>query len=72
MVGKVAYMEVSNFNYDITRGSIIVPWHMSPVLSAKVKRELSQNKRFWHTLDIGNVFRPIVGLRNPLYSQFKE
>ena len=29
---------------------------MSPVLSAKVRRNSSQNEELWDTLDIGNVF----------------
>ena len=40
-----------------------MPWHMSPVLSAKV-RNSSQNEWLQQTLDIGNVFEPIVSFKN--------
>ena len=29
---------------------LILPWHMSLVLNAKLRRTLSQNERLWHTL----------------------
>ena len=37
-----------------------MPWHMALVLSAKARRNLSQNERLWQTLDIGNVFGPTI------------
>ena len=53
---------VSNFGYGITRESI-VPWHMSLVSSAKVRRNSSQNERLQHTLDISNVLMPTLGFK---------
>ena len=31
---------------------------MSPVLSAKMRRNSFEKEQLWHTLDIGNVFKP--------------
>ena len=33
-----------------------MPWHMALVLSAKLRRDLSQNEPLWQIQDIGNVF----------------
>jgi hypothetical protein len=41
-----------------------VPRHMSPVLSAKMRRNSSQNEQLWHTLHIGNVFGPTFDFEN--------
>ena len=37
---------------------------MSLLLSAKVKRNSSQNEQLWKILDIGNVFGPTTGFKN--------
>ena len=62
---------VSTFGYGSTRESI-VPWHMSLVMSAKVRRSLSQNEHLWHTINIGNVFEPTSSLKNSQYLEFKK
>ena len=37
---------------------------MSPELSAKVRRNSSQNERLWQILDIGTAFGPTFSLKN--------
>ena len=46
--------------------------HMSPILSAKVRRNLPQNEQLWQPLDTSNVFVPTFSFKNSQYFQFKE
>ena len=50
----------------------IVSWHVSPILSAKMRKILSQYKQLMQTLDIGiNVFGPTFDNKNSQYFQTK-
>ena len=49
-----------------------MPWHMSLVLTAKVRRNLSQNEQLWQTPEIGNVLGPTFGFKNNFNSKSKN
>ena len=66
LVSEAAYMETNNKSPTSIMVSPRIDSAMThvPTLSAKVRRNSSQNEQLWQTLDIDNVFGPNLGFKN--------